>query len=492
MSSTLLTSLFAEDQISDEDWANTPASVRRSYERLAQERARLQEQSQQSSRNSSLPPSKDKPQHQRPRRTRCTERNPGGQCGHPGVTRPLVPVEELTTPPVAVLPETCPCGHTFDGDAPLTGHPYRHQVFEIPPITPTLTEYQLHHRTCPDCGATVRAAYPAGVPTLTLGPHVQAVVTVLTGQYHLAKQAVSRVLRDLFGIPASPATVCAVEAAMSRVLAAPVDAVRIAVEQAPIKCIDESGWRQRRDPDPDQPEAPTLKRAWLWSVTTADATVYLIRRGRNQTVAREMLGIDADATAYDAIVTSDRAGAYTFLPLEARQICWAHLDRDFQALRERKDPTATRLGAALLTQTDLLFAAWHRYRAGTLSFAALGETLAPVRAAVLGLLREGHHADEKTKTFCHNLRELEPALWTFLRVEGVEPTNNAAERSQRRGVMKRDRTFGTQSSAGSRYVERILTTVATCQQQGGNALTYLKDALLAHLTGTAVPPLIPT
>jgi len=492
MGNILLSRFCADQGISDEDWANTPASVRRSFEWLVQEQARLQEQTQQSSRNSSLPPSKDKLQHPRPRRTRCTGRQPGGQPGHPGVTRPLVPVENLTTPPVAVLPETCPCGHPFAADDPLTGKPFRHQVFEIPPIAPTLTEYQLHHRTCPDCGATVRAAYPAGVPPLTLGPHAQAVVTVLTGQYHLAKQAVTRLLRDLFGIPAAPATVCAVEAAMSRVLTAPVAAVRTTVEQAPVKHIDESGWRQRRDPDPDQPETATLKRPWLWSVTTPAATVYLIRRGRNQTVAREALGIDADATDAAAIVISDRAGAYTFLPLSARQICWAHLDRDFLALSERNDPAAARIGTALLEQTDRLFAAWHQYRDGTLSFAALGETLAPVRAAVLGLLREGHHADAKTQTFCHNLRELEPALWTFLRVDGVEPTNNAAERSQRRGVMKRDRTFGTQSSAGSRYVERILTTVATCQQHEVNALTYLKDAVLAHLTGTAVPPLIPT
>jgi transposase len=262
------------------------------------------------------------------------------------------------------------------------------------------------------------------------------------------------------------------------------------VAQAPIKYIDESGWKQRRDPDPGQPDAPTLKRPWLWSVTTQDATVYLIRRGRNQTVARDLLGVGEDAAAYDTVVTSDRHGAYNFLPLAARQICWAHLDRDFLAVSERQDPTAARLGTALLAEADRLFAAWHQYRDGTLSFVALGATLAPVRAAVDTLLREGHHADAKTKTFCHNLRQLEPALWTFLRVDGVEPTNNAAERSQRKGVMKRDRTFGTQSCAGSRFVERILTTVATCQQQGVHALTYLTDAVLAHLTGRDIPPLI--
>ena len=483
---------FEDHSVPDEDWANTPASVRRTFEWLWQERERLREQSEQSSRNSSLPPSTDKPQHQRPRRTRCTDRKLGGQPGHPGVTRPLIPVEDLLAPPVEVFPHACPCGHAFPEDAQLTGAPYRHQVWEIPPICPTLTEYQLHHRTCPDCGATVRASYPDGVPILTLGPHVQAVITTLTGQYHLAKQSVSRLLRDLFGIPVSAATVCTVEQAISRVLLGPVEAVRAFVAQAPIKNVDESGWAQRRDPDPGQPETPTLKRPWLWSVTTNEATVYLIRRGRNQTVAREVLGVDTDATTYDAIVNSDRYGAYNFLRLEARQICWAHLDRDFLAVSQRQHPTAARIGTALSEQADLLFGAWQQYRDGLRSFASLGETLAPVREEVNTLLHAGQQADEKTKTFCHNLRAVEPALWTFLRVEGVEPTNNAAERSQRKGVMKRDRTFGTQSSAGSRFVERILTAVVTCQQQRVNALTYLKAAVVAHLTGREIPPLIST
>jgi len=479
-----------EREISEDDWAQTPDSVRRAFDWLWQERERLREQAGQSSRNSSIPPSKERPQHQKPRRKRCTGRHPGGQPGHPGVTRPLVPPEQVTTF-LQVFPETCPCGHVFSDDASTTGDPYRHQVFEIPPMTPTVTEYQLQHRPCPDCGRTVRATRPAGVPALTLGARAQALVTLLTGQYHLSKRQVATCMRDVCGLPLSAASVCAVEAAMSAALAAPVAAVRIAVAQAPAKNVDESGWAQRRDPDPGQPEDTPLKRGWLWSATIPDATVYLIRRKRNQTVARELLGLTADATDYHAIVTSDRHGAYNFLPLSARQICWAHLDRDFLAISERADPTAQRIGTALLAQTDALFHAWHQYRHGTISFAALGATLAPVRETVAGLLRDGHHADAKTQTVCHNLRQLEPALWTFLRVEGVEPTNNAAERSQRRGVMKRDRSFGTQTSAGSRYVERILTTVATCQQHGANTLVYLTEALRAYCLGTTVPSLLP-
>jgi len=481
---------LAEHEVPDEDWANTPPSVRRAFETLWQERERLREQTGQSSRNSSLPPSKDRLQHKKPRRARTAGRKPGGQRGHRGVTRPLVPPEQLATPPIVVTPTACPCGHIFPADGPLTGAPGRHQVFDIPPIAPLITEYQLEHATCPDCGQVTRAPLPPGVPALTLGPNVQALITLLTGQYHLAKRAVSTLLRQVFGLAVSPASVIAVEQAMSAALLSPVATLRAQVEQAPVKHLDESGWPQRREPDPGQPATDTLKRGWLWSMTTPAATVYLIRRSRAQHVARELLGVADAVTDYQAIVVTDRHGAYNWLPLHARQLCWAHLDRDFLAISERSDPTAQRIGTALLAQVDRLFQGWRQYGEGLITFADMGRRLQPVRAAVAALLREGHHADAKTQTVCHNLRQLEPALWTFLRVEGVEPTNNPAERSQRRGVMKRDRTFGSQASAGSRYVERILSVIATCRQQGIDALTYLTKASVAHWTGTPAPALI--
>jgi transposase len=477
-------------EIPPDDWEHTPESVRRAFRRLWEEKAQLDEQRRTSSRNSSLPPSKDRPQHKKPRRKQATGRKPGGQPGHPGVTRPLVPPEQLTIPPIVVVPAQCPCGHVFPDDAPTHGTPWRQQVFELPPITPLITEWHLAHRACPDCGATIRADRPAGMPALTLGPNAQALITLLTGQYHLAKRAVATLLHDVCGLPVSASSVCAVEQTMSAVLDAPVTAVWEVVQQASVKHLDESGWPQRHDPDPGQPDATPLKRGWLWSATTSDATVFLIRRSRAQHIAKELLGVDDDVTSYDAIVITDRHGAYNWLPLANRQLCWAHLDRDFLAISERTDPVAQRIGQALLLQADALFAAWRLYQDGTLAFADLGTTLQPVRDQVAALLREGHQADAKTKTVCANLVKLEPALWTFLRVPGVDPTNNAAERSQRRGVMKRTHTFGTQTSAGSRYVERILTTLATCRQQGHNALTYLTDALVAALHGTPCPALI--
>lgn len=482
---------FEERIIPDEDWANTPDSVRRGFEWLWQERERLRAQTEQSSRNSSIPPSKDRLQHKKPRRKKATGRKRGGQPGHTGVTRPLVPVEQLSAPPVAILPEVCPCGHAFAPDAPTTGDPYRQQHYELPPIAPLITEVRLHHRTCTACGTVVRAALPTGMPTLTLGPKAQACITLLTGQCHLSKAAVATLMRQLFGMPISAASVIAVEQATSAALAAPVAAAMAAVQQAPIKHVDESGWVQQRDLDPDASAGTPLKKAWLWSMTTTDATIYLIRRSRAQAVARELLGIAIGEAIYDVVVNSDRHGAYNWLPLWNRQLCWAHLDRDFLAISERTHPVAQRIGTALLQQTDLLWAAWHAYRAGTRTFAQLGDTLQPVRQAISALLREGSRdADKQTKTTCHNLRQLEPALWTFLRVTGVEPTNNPGEHAQRQGVCKRDRTGGTRTSAGSRYVERILTTVVTCRKQGKNALTYLTEALVAHLNGTPARALI--
>lgn len=490
MTTTIPEKTLLRFEIPPDDWEKTPESVRRAWRRLWEEHQALADKARTSSRNSSLPPSQDRLQHKKPRRQHATGRKPGGQPGHRGVTRPLVPSDRLTQPPIIVRPETCPCGHVFPDGTPTTGAPWRQQVFDLPPITPVITEYQLAHCACPDCGATIRADRPAGMPALTLGPNAQALITLLTGQYHLAKRAVATLLRDVYGLPVSASTVCAVEQAMSAVLEVPVAAVLETVQQAPVKHLDESGWPQRHDPDPGQPDTLPLKRGWLWSATTPDATVYLIRRSRAQAIAKELLGVDADATDYDAIVVTDRHGAYNWLPLDNRQLCWAHLDRDFLAISERTDPIAQRIGQALLVQADVLFAAWRRYQDGTLTFADLGTTLQPVREQVAALLQEGHQADAKTKTVCANLRKLEPALWTFLRIAGVDPTNNAAERSQRRGVMKRDHTFGTQTSAGSRYVERILTTVATCRQQGHNALTYLTDALVAALHNKPGPSLI--
>ncbi len=195
--------------------------------------------------------------------------------------------------------------------------------------------------------------------------------------------------------------------------------------------------------------------------------------------------------AFPGIVGSDRWSAYNWLDPERRQLCWAHLTRDFQAFVERGGESA-RLGRALLACVKPMFSLWHRVRDGTLSRADFQAALRPVQIRVGELLREGTQlAQTKTAHTCANLVKLEVALWTFVRVAGVEPTNNRAERPLRRAVLWRRRSFGTQSEAGSRFVERILTTVTTLRQQKRDVLDYLTEACAAAVRGEPPPSLLP-
>lgn len=139
-----------------------------------------------------------------------------------------------------------------------------------------------------------------------------------------------------------------------------------------------------------------------------------------------------------------------------------------------------------------MFQWWHRVRDGTLARSSFREYMRPVRRRVEELLREGTACEEKRiARSCAKILTLAPALWTFVRVEGVEPTNNAAERAIRPGVLWRKGSFGTDSARGSRFVERIMTVAATCKQQGRNVLDYVTRARKATLRGEPVPSLLP-
>ena len=180
----------------------------------------LREQVQQTSRTSSRPPSSDPPQAlgQRPRRE-PTGRRPGGQPGHEGQARALVPVEEVNVV-VPVKPERCHhCQHLLQGEDP---QPQRHQVTEIPPVKPVVTEYQLHRLVCPACGEETRAAVPAGVPTGGFGPRVQAITALCTGAYHLSKRTTQRALEDMFGVQMGLGTIATLEHATVQAVAEPV------------------------------------------------------------------------------------------------------------------------------------------------------------------------------------------------------------------------------------------------------------------------------
>ena len=430
----------------------------------------LQEQLHQTSRNSSRPPSSDPPLPPRPHRPRGQHRR-GGQPGHPGSTRTLIPVEEVDE--VMVLkPEQCTRCH-----APLAGNdpaPWRHQVIEIPPIKPVVTEYQWHQLVCLTCGEVTRAAWPAGVPSGTYGPRVQATVALCTGAYRLSKRTTQQMMDDVCGISMSVGTVSQLERATTGVLAAPVEEARTYGHEQKVAHLDETSWRQGD------------KGAWLWVAVTMWVTVFVVRLSRGGQVARELLG-----EGFAGILVTDRYSAYNWYPVRWRQLCWAHLLRDFEAMRGRSG-ASEKIGEALLAQAHQMFTWWHRVRAGTLQRSTFRSYMTPLRREVERLLEAGSRCGvSKTEGTCRDILKRREALWTFVQVAGVEPTNNGAERAIRPGVLWRKGSFGTQSAAGSRFVESMLTVVATLKQQQRSVLEYLTTACEAALRGEAAPSLLP-
>ena len=430
----------------------------------------LQEQLHQTSRNSSRPPSSDPPLPQHPHRPRG-QRQRGGQPGHPGSTRTLIPVEEVDE---VVVIKPAQCTHC---QAPLSGDdlkPWRHQVIEIPPCKPVVTEYQWHQLACPSCGATTRAPWPAGVPSGTYGPRVQATVALCTGAYRLSKRTTQQVMDEVFGVPLSVGTISPLEQATTAAVAAPVEAARTYVHAQAVAHLDETSWRQGG------------KRAWLWVAVTSVVTVFLVRMSRGGQVARELLG-----ERFSGILVTDRYSAYNWYPVRWRQVCWAHLLRDFEAMRGRGG-RSEEIGDALLAQAHQMFAWWHRVREGTLQRSTFRSYMSPLRREVERLLEAGSRCGvPKTAGTCRDILKRREALWTFVQVEGVEPTNNTAERSIRPGVLWRKGSFGTQSEEGSRFVESMMTVVSTLKQQQRNVLEYLTAACEAALRGEAAPSLLP-
>jgi transposase len=300
-------------------------------------------------------------------------------------------------------------------------------------------------------------------------------VSLLTGRYHLSKRDTSAVLTDFFQADISIGAVCGLEQRTSDALSAPVAEAREYVKAQPVVHMDETGWREAN------------QKAWLWVAATSRVTVFLIRRTRGSKVAKEMLG-----ETFRGILNSDRWSAYNWLAVDLRQLCWAHLLRDFQAFVERGGESQ-RIGEALLAQSKLMFQWWHRVRDGTMTRATFQEHMKPVQQQVADLLRQGTTcAHSKTAGTCRDILKRESALWTFVHVAGVEPTNNLGERQVRPGVLWRKMCFGTQSTAGSRFAERIMTVVATLKQQQRNVLAYLTAACDAANSGQPAPSLLPS
>jgi transposase len=479
--------MTTERPFSQELWDETPAAVQdyictiearvtaleTIVQRLEATVQHLTERLQQDSRTSSRPPSSDPPQAsaKRPRRE-PSGRRPGGQPGHKGHTRGVVPVEAVDVV-CPVKPERCRrCQHPLSGEDP---HPQRHQVTDILPVQPVVTEYQLQQLVCPMCGEVTQAELPRGVPTGGFGPRVQAITALCTGAYHLSKRTTQDLMKDLFGVSMGLGTVANLEHATAQAVAEPVAEARAYVQAQPAAYLDETGWREGQ------------QRAWLWTAVTTWVTVFVVRRSRSGQVAQELVG-----ERFWGWLVTDRWSAYTWYPSWRRQLCWAHLLRDIEAMIERGG-RSQEIGVALRAQARQMFHWWHRVRDGTLAHTTFARYMWPVRREVERLLEAAQPCGvSKTKGTCRAILKLRQALWTFVRHEGVEPTNNAAERAIRPGVLWRKGSFGTHSPEGSRFVEAMMTVVATLKQQHRHVLDYVTAACEAALCGQPAPSLLPT
>jgi transposase len=298
---------------------------------------------------------------------------------------------------------------------------------------------------------------PEGVPERAFGPRLQALVAVLSGAYRLSKRNIQQLLSDCLGGELALGSISTLESATSEALQEPVAEARCFIQQQSVAHVDETGWREANH------------RVWLWTAVTQAVTVFLIRCSRGSQVAKELVG-----EAFAGILVSDRWSGYRWVPIKGRQLCWAHLIRDFCQMAEARGSAAA-LGEALGMCARQLFHWWHRVRDGTLQRSSFCVYAAQLRIEVRALLREGASCeDSKSAALCRSLLQHEPALWTFVHVEGVDPTNNAAERALRPVVLWRKGSFGTQSRTGSDFVERMLTVVATLRQQQRNVLDYIQ------------------
>jgi transposase len=427
--------------------------------------------------NSSLPPSANPLGAPKPVLKKKSKRRRGGQPKHPPHLKDWLPPERVTRFEKFV-PSHCQHCHADLPAEPGPGdaaHLTRFQTLDVRPVVTEVTEYQGHARTCRACGMVTRAVIPAAVRAHSIGTRLTAILSYLSGCHGLSKRGVEEVAAAVFDAPVSLGTVANLEQEVSAALQPAHQEALAAVAGADVKNADETSWKLRG------------KLCWLWAAASAGVVAFVIHAKRSALGLTALLGAEIHG-----ILCSDRWGVYNGVPAERRQVCWAHLKRDFQKIVDGGGSSAFvgREGRKLVKK---VFAAWHAFQKGQDTRAQLQAKLAPVMNRMNRLLLEGAilGEDEAVATFCDNVLALEPALWTFVRAGGVEPTNNVIERLLRRAVLWRRRSFGCASEAGCRFVERILTVVQTRRLQGQSVLEYLHDALSAHRTGQPCPALLP-
>ncbi|MDF5728065.1 MAG: IS66 family transposase [Rhizonema sp. PD38] len=487
-------------EIPNSDWEKTPPSVKELVEKMGQrlkqsekeladkeaQKQELIEKINRTSNNSSSPPSADPLSAEKRVRREKSGKKRGGQRGHKGHSRFLSDPSECEE----ILnhhPETCSCcGEKLSGE---DANPYRHQIVEIPPIKPIVIEHRLHQLMCDNCGAFTCARLPEDVNPSGYGMRVVALVAVLSGVYRHSQRMVQSAMSDVFGIPMSLGTVSKLRLEVSSALENVVESAKIYVQNSRVVGADETRFIQGNVDGCNQKNT----QAWLWIMVTPLVAFFEITLSRCTQTVKNLLGEN-----FSGILNSDRYASYNWVDLEQRQLCWAHLKREFVKISERTG-VSKQIGEALLKLEEELFKLWYQVRDGTLSRCEFQLNVQLIRDSIKFCLLEAANYEvgykektpfAKTVRTCRQILKVEPALWLFVDVEGVEPTNNAAERAIRPAVIWRRTSFGSQTKAGSTFVSRILTVVTSLKFQRRNILEFLTEAVGAQRDGTPAPSLL--
>lgn len=421
----------------------------------------LQERVTLNSSNSSKPPSSDGPSRPNRAQRRASTRKRGAQKGHPGAYRKLLPEAQVDAIHECRVPPVCECG----AEVQERGEPLRHQVFDVPPIKAQVDEYRLYSGACTGCGKSHRAALPLGVPSGQIGPRALAIVGLLGTQCHLTQGKIRDLLAQLMGLDFSIGAISQAHGKVAQALAAPVAQAASMLNKAPVLQVDETRY----------PREGTSGN-WVWASVTPKLVTFNILPSRARYVAQSLIGPDT-------VVGSDRYAVYDYLDVGKRQVCWAHLLRDFTRIAERCGQPG-RIGERLLGLGYVMFR-WRERGA---------KDFEPVQRRVRTALERGAAQLDcaRTANTCANLLKLWPAMWTFLNQSEVEPTNNAAEQALRGIVLKRKISGPTRSRRGDEFIARGFSVMETCRRQGRDLLNFLHQSVVAWIDQTAPPSLVPT
>jgi transposase len=419
------------------------------------------------SRNSSKPPSSNGPEVPPAEPKAGSGRKRGGQPGHAGHIREFLPSDKVSEA-VEHKPTACRrCGMPLSGEDP---NPARYQVWEIPPLAPVVTEHRFHSLRCA-CGELTTARSSEVVRDGMFGPNLTALASLLTGGFHLSRRSALEIMNTVFKCPMSLGGLSSCEEAASESLAEPVSEIREAVLSSPVVHADETSFR-----------LGNRMKGWLWVAAGGGLAFFLLHAKRGFEGAKALLG------SFRGVLIADRWRGYNRHP-GRRQHCWAHVKRDFTRISEMSGE-AGEIGRTLLDMESRLFEFWHRVRDGTMTRPAFRNEVRSLRRIVKEFLLRGTAESLACSGMCRELLKTESRLWTFVRVPGVEPTNNTAERSIRPAVLWRKISFGVQSERGRKFVERMLTVRASCRLRGVSVVEFVKNAVAAKRNGRSAPSLL--